>query len=115
MKSESLHFPLRSEFRLASAPGAHDLPEADKYTRGAQASDTILPKHVIFFIDGFNLYHALANKRFYRYKWLDLSGLAEKFITKKDRIEDIYYFTALATWSAEKVRRHKLYNWKMSH
>ena len=64
---------------------------------------------VIFFIDGFNLYHALANKRFYRYKWLDLSGLAKKFITKNDKIEDIYYFTALATWSPDKVRRHKTF------
>jgi uncharacterized LabA/DUF88 family protein len=64
---------------------------------------------VIFFIDGFNLYHALANKRFYRYKWLDLYSLAEKFITKKDKIEGIYYFTALATWSADKLRRHKIF------
>jgi uncharacterized LabA/DUF88 family protein len=62
---------------------------------------------VIFFIDGFNLYHALDNKRFYRYKWLDLSALAQKFISKKDKIEDIYYFTALAFWSADKLKRHK--------
>ena len=60
---------------------------------------------VIFFVDGFNLYHALDNKRFYRYKWLDLSSLAQKFITKKDKIEEIYYFTALATWAPDKVRR----------
>ena len=64
---------------------------------------------VIFFIDGFNLYHALNNKRFYRYKWLDLLSLAEKFISKKDKIEDIYYFTALAIWSPDKVRRHKAF------
>lgn len=64
---------------------------------------------VIFFIDGFNLYHALANKRFYRYKWINLLSLAEKFVKKTDKIEGIYYFTALATWSADKVRRHKLF------
>jgi uncharacterized LabA/DUF88 family protein len=64
---------------------------------------------VILFVDGFNLYHALDNKRFYRYKWLDLSELAKKFISKKDKIEDIYYFTALATWSPDKVRRHKIF------
>jgi len=64
---------------------------------------------VIFFFDGFNLYHALANKRFYRYKWIDLTSLAEKFVTKKDKIEDIYYFTALAIWSPDKVRRHKAF------
>jgi uncharacterized LabA/DUF88 family protein len=64
---------------------------------------------VIFFIDGFNLYHSLANKRFNKYKWLDLRGLAKKFITKKENIEEIYYFTALTTWSQNKMNRHKLY------
>ena len=37
---------------------------------------------VIFFIDGFNLYHSLVNKRFNKYKWIDLSELAKNFITK---------------------------------
>lgn len=64
---------------------------------------------VIFFIDGFNLYHALDNKRFYRYKWIDLSSLAQKFILKKEKIEEIYYFTALAIWSPDKVERHKTF------
>lgn len=63
---------------------------------------------VIFFIDGFNLYHALLdNNRLNRYKWLDLNSLARKFTKKDDKIEDIFYFTALATWSPDKVRRHK--------
>ena len=65
---------------------------------------------VIFFIDGFDLYHALLeNKRYNRYKWLDLSSLAKKFISKNDKIEDIYYFTALAIWSPQKVKRHKTF------
>jgi len=65
-------------------------------------------KKVIFFIDGFNLYHALlGNKRFNRFKWLDLTSLAHKFITKDDKIEDIFYFTALAIWSPDKVKRHR--------
>lgn len=51
---------------------------------------------VIFFIDGFNLYHSIANeRRFNKYKWIDLSKLANNFITKKEHIEEIYYFTAL--------------------
>lgn len=63
---------------------------------------------VIFFIDGFNLYHALLdNKRLNQYKWLDLTSLTHKFILKTDKIEDIYYFTALTTWSPDKVKRHK--------
>lgn len=65
---------------------------------------------VIFLIDGFNLYHAIAeDTRFRKYKWISLSSLAEKFITKSDKIKDIYYFTALATWSVDKVNRHKIF------
>ena len=41
----------------------------------------------IFFIDGFNLYHALNNNRFYRYKWLDLSGLAKNSLQKMIKLK----------------------------
>lgn len=67
---------------------------------------------VIFLIDGFNLYHSLIdelNKFPPRYKWLDLSKLANCFITKKDLIVDILYFTAYAVWNEQKVARHKRY------
>jgi len=64
---------------------------------------------VIFFIDGFNLYHSFANKRFNKYKWIDLSELAKNFITKKEHIEEIYYFTALTPWSPDKMNRHKIF------
>jgi len=65
---------------------------------------------VIFFIDGFNLYHSIANKkRFNKYKWIDLSELAKNFITKKEHIEEIYYFTALTPWSPDKTNRHKIF------
>ena len=65
---------------------------------------------VIFFIDGFNLYHSIANeRRFNKYKWIDLSKLAKNFITKKEHIEEIYYFTALTPWSPEKTNRQKIF------
>ena len=50
----------------------------------------------IFFIDGLNLYNSIENERnFNKYKWINLSKLAKNFITKKEHIEEIYYFTAL--------------------
>jgi len=65
---------------------------------------------ITFFIDGFNLFHSIdSNPEYHKYKWLNLKKLAEKFITKNDIIKDIYYFTALATWSLDKSNRHKLY------
>ena len=63
----------------------------------------------IFFIDGFNLYHSIANKSFNKYKWLDLSELVKKYVTKSELIENIYYFTALTTWSPDKVKRHQIF------
>lgn len=65
---------------------------------------------VIFLIDGFNLYHALMEKnRYKKYRWINLYSLANKFISKNNKIEDIYYFTAFATWSPNKVKRHKAF------
>lgn len=81
-------------------------------------------KRVIAFVDGFNLYHALDasvedgrnadGTRKYRkpyagYKWLDLQKICQCFLTKNEDLLKVYYFTALTTWSEEKMRRHRLY------
>lgn len=64
---------------------------------------------IIFLIDGFNLYHALSYKSdYHKYKWLDLRKLAGCVVKKTDQVKEIYYFTAYATWSPDKVKRHKL-------
>lgn len=78
-----------------------------------------------FYIDGFNVYHALndrfdykcgmprteANKCFpYRkYKWLNYHQLAESVIHPKDTIKGIFYFTTLAGWKPDSVARHRVY------
>jgi uncharacterized LabA/DUF88 family protein len=71
---------------------------------------------VICFIDGFNLYHALDyfdsgpdHHKFRKYKWLNLKKLASMFVFGKDTLEEILYFTTIATWDAGKTARHKLY------
>jgi uncharacterized LabA/DUF88 family protein len=65
---------------------------------------------ITFFIDGFNLYHALANNpQYHKYKWLNLAKLATCYVTRKDKIQSIHYFTALATWSPSKIKKHKKY------
>ena len=66
-------------------------------------------RRVIFLIDGFNVYHALDDNANYRkYKWLDYSTLAKFFVTSKDKIVDIFYFTAYAHWNPSKRSRHHL-------
>ena len=57
------------------------------------------------FIDGLNLYHSLPKQ----YRWLDLKKLCQAFITKSESLNHIYYFTALALWNEEKVKKHKKY------
>ncbi|PCI36347.1 MAG: NYN domain-containing protein [Elusimicrobia bacterium] len=63
-----------------------------------------------FFVDGFNLYHALqADKSLRRYKWLDLKKLCSLFLPKTAEVSLVNYFTAYTIWDQEKVRRHKTY------
>ncbi|MCX7877834.1 MAG: NYN domain-containing protein [Ignavibacteria bacterium] len=70
----------------------------------------LLMPRVVCLIDGFNLYHSLhKSKSYHKYKWLDLVSFVKKFVSTKDNIEGIYYFTALAKWSQKKVRKHKLF------
>lgn len=67
-------------------------------------------KRISFFIDGFNLYHALAaDARYKTFRWLNLRILAEQFIRPFDILSDVFYFTAYSTWNPSKVRRHKLF------
>ncbi len=70
----------------------------------------------MFFIDGFNLYHSIDdNKNFHKYKWLNLEKLCQCFISKKDTIAGIKYFTTMAEWKPESFKRHKLYIKALMH
>ncbi|MCX6807276.1 MAG: NYN domain-containing protein [Patescibacteria group bacterium] len=65
---------------------------------------------VIFFIDGFNLYHAIDNNFNHgKYKWLDLRKLSNLFIEENEQIKKIFYFSTFCPWNKEKMIRHKKY------
>jgi uncharacterized LabA/DUF88 family protein len=71
---------------------------------------------IVFFVDGFNLYHALDysqvgpnHDRFRRYKWLNLRKLASLFVGRLDTLEEVLYFTAVAEWDARKAAKHRLF------
>ena len=54
-------------------------------------------KKIAVYVDGFNLYHGIKNLNKPYLKWLNHHSLAEKFVDQKtDRIEKIYYFSAIA-------------------
>ncbi len=65
---------------------------------------------VIFFIDGFNLYHAIKSLQSNHLKWLDLRALCQNFAPSPQfAIEEIYYFSAHARWLPGAFHRHKVY------
>ena len=65
-------------------------------------------RRLSFFIDGFNVYHSL-KKEYPQYLWLDYHKLAELFMSKRDVIKEVIYFTALAKWKPAAERRHRTY------
>lgn len=65
---------------------------------------------VCFYIDGFNLYHALVRFRDDKVKWLDLAALAKRLILPTtETITGIYYFSAHADWLPGPMSRHQEY------
>ena len=65
---------------------------------------------VCFYIDGFNLYHALLKFQDDKAKWLDLRALCDRLILpKSEKIIKIYYFSAFADWLPGPMRRHQEY------
>jgi uncharacterized LabA/DUF88 family protein len=67
-------------------------------------------KRVKCFIDGFNLYHAIADLKDNHLKWVNLRKLAEAFIKPSQEVlESVFYFTAYPTWLEGPYRRHQIY------
>lgn len=67
------------------------------------------------FIDGFNLYHAIANEAkrdpcLADCKWLNLRALCETYAPSPQlMLGSVYYFSAFATWLEKPYRRHQIY------
>lgn len=64
-------------------------------------------KKVCVYVDGFNLYHAVAVLNDPRLKWLNFKSLSESFMRPTEYLVRVYFFTAILKWNPEKQRRHK--------
>jgi hypothetical protein len=65
---------------------------------------------VCFYIDGFNLYHALVRFKDDRVKWLDLMALSRRLIRPTtEQITGVIYFSAYADWLPGPMARHQEY------
>lgn len=62
------------------------------------------------FVDGFNLYHAIAKLGAPHLKWVDLRSLLEGFSDPSVHdVREIFYFSAYATWNPAAHQRHQHY------
>ena len=61
------------------------------------------------YIDGFNVYYALQEKPYRKYKWLNYRKLAESVIGKYNQIIGVFYFTSIVIWKRDNVIHHKNY------
>lgn len=60
------------------------------------------------FIDGFNLYHAVADYSEQHLKWIDPWKLCLQFVPSSNfTLSTIYYFSAFATWRPDAYKRHR--------
>jgi uncharacterized LabA/DUF88 family protein len=67
-------------------------------------------KRVKCFVDGFNLYHAIADLKINHLKWLNLRKLTEAFIKPTQEVlKSVFYFSAYPTWLEGSYRRHQIY------
>lgn len=62
-----------------------------------------------FYIDGFNVYHALEALQKPRLKWLDHWAVAKSYLTPTDTLVSVNFYTAVLTWERGKQARHKDY------
>lgn len=63
-----------------------------------------------FYIDGFNLYHAVDAVGDNSLKWMDLWSIAQSYATPDDNLVSVVFFTALNNWDAAKRARHISFN-----
>jgi uncharacterized LabA/DUF88 family protein len=65
-----------------------------------------IQKRVVAYIDGFNLYHSIANNLPPYFKWVNYRKLVEAYLDEWDELVNIFLFTASPTWDEERLRRH---------
>jgi uncharacterized LabA/DUF88 family protein len=124
----SFYFPPLQQAAGSRRPAAPDFPPKGSPEVPAASAAGFISKtgfnkrRVVFFVDGFNLYHAIDDldrdpqtkrnrndKHFL--KWLDLYSLANALIKpKEERITQGFYFSAHPHWlSKEAQHRHRVY------
>jgi hypothetical protein len=96
---------------MASHKGKTSAPKAPKAAPAAQKGWALpfFRKRAAFYIDGFNLYHAVdAYKRPYL-KWLNLKSLARAIAPRSEAVKRVVWCSAVRQQNRGKVKRHEDY------
>jgi uncharacterized LabA/DUF88 family protein len=65
---------------------------------------------VMFFIEGFNVYHSLKEKKkYHKYLWLNYHALAQCVIKTNETVSGVLYFSAYPLYDNQKTKRHKIF------
>ncbi|MCC4298431.1 NYN domain-containing protein [Aurantimonas coralicida] len=64
---------------------------------------------VACYVDGFNLYHAIADLKKPHLKWVDIWALASSICRDGEELTKVAYFSAYATWLPDPYKRHRQY------
>jgi uncharacterized LabA/DUF88 family protein len=70
---------------------------------------------VACYIDGFNLYHAIAALDKPHLKWVDLRALSTSLCRGGETLVKTAYFSAFATWMPDRYARHRQYVAALKH
>jgi uncharacterized LabA/DUF88 family protein len=63
-------------------------------------------QRVIVFVDGLNLYHAIANLKRQDLEWVDLKALSRQFLNSNlEHLSDVFYFSAYAHHTSESAQK----------
>ncbi len=66
-------------------------------------------RKVNVYIDGFNLYHAIAAIDDQSLKWINYRDLSASFLRRGEELNRVVFFTAVLTWEHQKQKRHKTF------
>lgn len=69
------------------------------------SENSIQLQRVIIYIDGFNLYFGLREKKWKNFYWLNIQKLGENILTKEQTLIEVKYFTSRISFPPDKVKR----------
>jgi uncharacterized LabA/DUF88 family protein len=70
---------------------------------------------VACYVDGFNLYHAIADLNKPHLKWVNLWTLGQSLCRSGETLAKVEYFSAFATWKPDQYSRHRQYVAALKH